>query len=204
MMRQPLAKHNSKVSNRSDNSRQWRTMCMNRLLCMAGIVYVLAMSGPGVRLSAADAARPNVLFIAVDDLNPILSCYGHPDRAGDRTWIAWRPQVCCSGGLTARTICSICMPSRSSLLSGSRPESLRRPRDRSLTGHAPAGTITLPNFFVTTATRPCPSAKSTTTTTTTRTVGSADMPTHLLPRVSGVTVIAPDTNQLSANRGLAG
>ena len=105
---------------------------MNRLLCLAGIVYVLGMSGLSVRLSAADAARPNVLFIAVDDLNPILSCYGHP--------IVQSPnldRLAAAGLLFRRVYCqtALCMPSRSSLLSGYRPESLRNGAGP-LTGYA--------------------------------------------------------------------
>lgn len=63
--------------------------------------------------------RPNVLFIAVDDLRPELGCYGSP--------IAMTPNLdgLARGGLLFnRAYCqqAICRPSRASLMTGTRPE----------------------------------------------------------------------------------
>ena len=89
---------------------------MRRLSSLTLVIFYLA--GPAAPGEAADR-RPNVLFIAVDDLNDWVGCLGgHPqvrtpniDRlAGgarsSRTRIARRP---------------LCNPSRSSLLTGLRP-----------------------------------------------------------------------------------
>ena len=92
---------------------------------------------------AADAVRPNVLFIAVDDLDPILGCYGRPIVKSPNL-----DRLAADGLLFQRAYCqaALCMPSRSSLLSGYRPETLRN-KARSLTGNAPQGTLTLPRLF---------------------------------------------------------
>lgn len=67
---------------------------------------------------AADAVKSNVLFICVDDLKPLLGCYGnqqikspHLDRLAAR------------GLLFERAYCNqaVCAPSRNALLTGSRP-----------------------------------------------------------------------------------
>ncbi len=72
--------------------------------------------------ATAGAAHPNVLFIAVDDLRPELGAYGnthirtpHIDRLAD-------------GGVTflqAHVQQAVCNPSRASLMTGLRPDSLR-------------------------------------------------------------------------------
>ena len=68
-------------------------------------------------LHAAD--KPNILFIAVDDLRPELGCYGSP--------IAETPNfdaLAKDGLLFNRAYCqqAICRPSRASLMTGTRPE----------------------------------------------------------------------------------
>jgi arylsulfatase A-like enzyme len=71
-----------------------------------------------VLLPAQAGERPNVLFIAVDDLRPQLGCYGDP--------IAQSPNIdrlAAEGSLFTRTYCNIpvCGASRASLLGGMRP-----------------------------------------------------------------------------------
>jgi len=66
------------------------------------------------------ADKPNVLFIAIDDLRPELGCYGSP--------IAVSPNLdglAKDGLLFKRAYCqqAICRPSRASLMTGMRPES---------------------------------------------------------------------------------
>lgn len=68
---------------------------------------------------AVAADKPNILFIAVDDLRPELGCYESP--------IAVTPNLnaLAKGGLLFnRAYCqqAICRPSRASLMTGSRPE----------------------------------------------------------------------------------
>ncbi len=65
------------------------------------------------------ADRPNILFIAIDDLRPELGCYGSP--------IAVSPNLDAlakDGLLFNRAYCqqAICRPSRASLMTGARPE----------------------------------------------------------------------------------
>jgi iduronate 2-sulfatase len=78
------------------------------------LVVLLALTGA---VNAAD--KPNVLFIAVDDLRPELGCYGSP--------IAVSPNLDAlakNGLLFNRAYCqqAICRPSRASLMTGARPE----------------------------------------------------------------------------------
>ena len=69
-------------------------------------------------LNAKSSERYNVLFIVVDDLRPLLGCYGHPemhtpniDRFAER------------GTLFSRAYCQypLCNPSRVSMITGLRP-----------------------------------------------------------------------------------
>jgi iduronate 2-sulfatase len=116
----------------------------NRLRIMvAALCLLLVIGGSHAPLVASDGAKPNVLFIAVDDLNPILGCYGH-----GRVRSPNMDRLAADGLLFRRAYCqtALCMPCRSSLLSGYRPETLRNGTGP-LAGSAPPGTITLPQFF---------------------------------------------------------
>ena len=73
-------------------------------------------------ISGIAAERPNVLFIAVDDLRPELGCYGATHIKS--------PNIdrLASGGTTfLRAYCqqAVCSPSRTSLMTGLRPDSTK-------------------------------------------------------------------------------
>lgn len=89
-------------------------------------LHWLLSAGAGLFLaatvSAAPAPRLNVLFFAADDLRMNLGCYGDP--------VAKTPhldQLARRGRLFERAYCqqALCNPSRASLLTGRRPDTLR-------------------------------------------------------------------------------
>lgn len=83
---------------------------------------LFALPGLAKAAQAAGKPRPNVLFIPVDDLKPLLGCYGAP---GIRT-----PNIdalAARGMVFERAYCqqAVCSPSRTSLMTGRRPDSTR-------------------------------------------------------------------------------
>lgn len=80
---------------------------------------------PGGRLgvtaaAASNRSRPNILFIAVDDLRPELGCYGEAEVRSPHI-----DRLAAHGVRFTRVFCqqAICGPSRASLLTGLRPDS---------------------------------------------------------------------------------
>ncbi len=85
-------------------------------------VGLLAVCAVSLSLSAAEAKRYNVLFFAVDDLRPEFGAYGSP--------IVKSPNMdalAAKGLVFKRAYCqqAVCSPSRTSLLTGARPDTTK-------------------------------------------------------------------------------
>jgi len=88
---------------------------------MKSLSTILALATLAVGLSGAENKKPNVLLICVDDLKPVLGCYGDSlvkspniDRLAQR------------GVLFDKAYCNqaVCAPSRNALMTGKRPTTL--------------------------------------------------------------------------------
>ena len=105
---------------------------------LAAIVVMISVT----MLQAAD--RPNVLFIAVDDMRPELGCYGNK--------IIKTPNIdrlAARGTLFNHAYCqqAVCSPSRSSLLTGRRPDATKVWDLETHFRAALPDAITLPQYF---------------------------------------------------------
>jgi len=92
--------------------------------------------------SASDTVKPNILFISVDDLRPELGCYG---KATMRTPNIDR--IAAQGTVFENAYCqtAVCMPSRVSVLSGYRPETVFSSKIES--DKFPSEMVPLPQHF---------------------------------------------------------
>lgn len=93
---------------------------------------------------AAPRPKPNVLFVAVDDLRPELGCYGNRRAISPSI-----DKLAASGTVFTRAYCqqAVCSPSRTSVLTGLRPD---RTRVYDLVTHfrdTVPSAVTLPQWF---------------------------------------------------------
>lgn len=112
-----------------------------RLLAALVLLFPLAA---GLARAAEPAPRPNVLFIAADDLRPDLGCYGSRE--------ALTPQLDAlarRGVLFERAYCqqAVCNPSRASVLTGRRPDTLKVWDLRTHFRQTDPALVTLPQHF---------------------------------------------------------
>ncbi len=85
------------------------------------LLPILMLAGLGSAAAAAPK-KPNVLFIAVDDLKPALACAGNPHAKTPNI-----DRLAARGTVFHRAYCqqAVCSPSRSSLLTGRRPDTTK-------------------------------------------------------------------------------
>ena len=93
----------------------------------------------------ADATAPNVLLIAVDDLRPELGCYGAKHIHSPNI-----DEFAASGRRFERAYCqqAVCNPSRTSLMTGMRPDSIGVTGNHSHFRDKHPDVVTLPQHFM--------------------------------------------------------
>lgn len=105
-----------------------------------GITATLLVTNSAACISAADK-RPNILFIAVDDLRPLLGCYGDQQVKSPNI-----DELAALGTVFKRAYCqvAVCGASRASLLTGLRPTPTRFLNYKSYAEKEAPGAMTLP------------------------------------------------------------
>jgi iduronate 2-sulfatase len=90
------------------------------------------------------AAKPNVLLICVDDLKPLLGCYGDTVVKSPNI-----DRLAARGVLFEKAYCNqaVCSPSRNALLTGLRPQSLGIYELNTNFRKAAPDAVTLPQYF---------------------------------------------------------
>ena len=124
------------------------SLCFVVLIRSAAWVAVVLASFPSSTFGAETAIgadmMPNILFIAVDDLRPLLGCYQHDQILSPNI-----DKLAEQGTVFKRAYCqvAVCGASRASLLTGLRPTPTRFLTYKTFAEKDAPGAMTLPEEF---------------------------------------------------------
>ena len=95
-------------------------------------------------LNVRAEGRYNVLFIMVDDLRPLLGCYGHTEMHTPNI-----DRLAARGTVFNRAYCQypLCSPSRTSFITGLRPDTTQVTDNRTFYRETVPNAVTLPQHF---------------------------------------------------------
>ena len=112
--------------------------------CAALFVAIIGLAFAPEATFAKDKAKPNVLLICVDDLKPLLGCYGNAKIKSPNI-----DRLASRGLLFERAYCNqaVCAPSRNALLTGTRSTTLGIYDLGTNFRQAVPDAVTLPQYF---------------------------------------------------------
>lgn len=115
---------------------------IHTLICIVSIF--ICFSSTRAADAASPTTRPNILFIAVDDLRPQMGCYGQAQMITPNF-----DRLAARGMLFERAYCqqAVCAPSRASLLTGCRPDTTHVTDLKTPLPKVRPDLITLPKLF---------------------------------------------------------
>ncbi|HEX8913596.1 MAG TPA: sulfatase [Humisphaera sp.] len=121
-----------------------RIVTLGAVVALLGLWAAPAVAQPAAGSTPPPAGRPNVLFVAFDDLRPAIGCFGDP--------LAKTPnldRLAARGVAFTRAYCqqAVCSPSRSSLLTGRRPDQTKVWDLKTHFRTALPDVVTLPQLF---------------------------------------------------------
>ena len=92
---------------------------MNKKFLFSGWLACLAILTFSFPIQAQQSSKPNILFIAIDDLKPILGCYGNTMIKTPNI-----DRLAKMGTVFLNNYCqqAVCGPTRASLMTGKRPD----------------------------------------------------------------------------------
>jgi arylsulfatase A-like enzyme len=111
---------------------------MKRLLFFSSFLFLFA------KIACQTNSRPNILFIAVDDLKPIMGCYGNKDIQTPHI-----DRLAKMGTTFMNNHCqqAVCGPTRASLLTGKRPDATKIWDLKTQMRDMNPNILTLPQYF---------------------------------------------------------
>ncbi len=139
-----------KIYNSSTKKSPKQTI-QNRLISRRNFISTSLKAGAAAfttslvpNLNVSAKGQHNVLFIMVDDLRPLLGCYGHPEMHTPNI-----DRLAARGTVFNRAYCQypLCSPSRTSYLTGLRPDTTGVINNRDFFRETVPNAVTLPQHF---------------------------------------------------------